>query len=535
MPLSRPSAKQRTKTYVIAAATLSILFLYVQIRSSHSASPSGPRLHSSQIKPIPDTPYAKTQKDEGLIHQESLRTSYGPPSPPDPVTVTTTVTATPVVTEVGNVLSADYGPGPRNDFCEDRFGVDFLSRYASNHTEFCSGGVSSLQCFYGQRGDYAPRPFDYFCVAEGVAVTDGQLQMSCEMSQEKQAEMETFPEYMYWTGVKKIMDNHFSFSNDASVRSKLQDLQCGSNDKRRSDKSTAVLFMRDTGANMWHSLMEVMVYFMSMDILSIARDENGDPYFVENEDTKDLQVIWTDEVAPGPYSDLWSLFSSKPSIHFDDMDSETSCFDRVIIPLPGHTNPLWEGDWHPLQCTNSTLLEAFIRRVFRHLHIDEPEEKTKEDKLVVTLLDRKKTRQLPDLERFVDILRTKYPSVDFQLLDLSATSFVESLAIYRNTDVLVGTHGAGLTGEMFMTQRKSVVEFIPYHFWHKGFRNLASLLGHRYYSLHGDRAPQNPEGEEGDWKRPPVRISEERFMRIMDVAIKAQSNIGVLNHDVDLD
>ncbi|PSK54047.1 hypothetical protein B9Z65_7853 [Elsinoe australis] len=528
MLLTRPSTKHRTKSYIILAATLTALFLYVQIRSSHSAAPAGPHLHSTWSKPTPEGPYARTQADNALGN-DSPRTSYGPALPADPTP--TANSDNPTSTEVSNVLPLDYSPGSRNDFCEDRYGVDFLRRYASNHTEFCSDGLSSLQCFYGKRGEYAPHPFDYFCVAEGVAVTDGKMQMSCELSEETKAEIESFPEYMYWTGVRKILDGHFEMGNDQSVKSKLQSLQCGSKNKRRSEKSTAVLFMRDTGANMWHSLMEVMVYYMSLDILSIARDENGEPYFVEKEDTNDMQVIWTDDVAPGPYSDLWSLYSSKPTIHINDVDPETSCFDRVIIPLPGHTNPLWEGDWHTLDCTNSTLLDAFRRRVFRHLHIDEPE-KSEDDQLVVTILNRRKTRQLPGLEHFLDLLQKKYPKVTFQLLDLSATSFVDSLSIYRDTDVLVGTHGAGLTGQMFMPDRKSVVEFLPPKFWHRGFRNLASLMGHRYFSLHGAEAPED---EEGDWRRPPVRIDEKRFMRVVDMAIKAQANIGRLNHDADVD
>ncbi|KAG8629772.1 hypothetical protein KVT40_001391 [Elsinoe batatas] len=527
MLFTRPSTKQRTKFFVITAATCTALFLYVQIRSGHNGAPAGPHLHSTWSKPTPGFQYAEVEGKEGRLPSDDSESDYDPSLPSEPTPVT--VTATPIPTTIDVIFPEDYGPPPRNDFCEDRYGVDFLKRYASNHTEFCTEGDSSLQCFYGARGEYAPHPFDYFCIAQGVTVTEGKLQMSCEPSEEKKAEIASFPEYMYWTGVRKILDNHVEFSTEKTVKSRIQTLQCGSKDKRRSEKSTAVLFMRDTGANMWHSLMEVMGYYISLDILSISRDDDDEPFFLEREDSKDLQVLWTDEVAPGPYADLWSLYSSKPSIHIEDLDLETTCFDRVIIPLPGHTNPLWEGDWHTLDCTNSTLLDAFTRRVFRHLHIDAPEPS---DKLTVTILDRKKTRQLPDLEHFLELLKAKYPSINFSLLDLAATSFADSLPIYRQTDVLVGTHGAGLTGQMFMDKRKAVVEFIPPDFWHRGFRNMAQLMGHRYFSLHGTKAEED---EEGDWRRPPVRVNEQRFMRAMDVAIKSQVNLGKWNLDVDRD
>ncbi|KAL9077822.1 MAG: hypothetical protein Q9157_003248 [Trypethelium eluteriae] len=246
-----------------------------------------------------------------------------------------------------------------------------------------------------------------------------------------------------------------------------------------------------------------------MDILSMTKDDQGIPFFHRN-DMEDLQVIWVDDKGPGPYAEI-------------------ECYDRVIIPNPGASNPLWQGDWEPRRCTNSTLLETFRRRIYRQFGVAEADLEPKpEDGLTVTLIDRRQTRHLDNQDHYIKKLQERFPKLHIQTLDLWAISFEEQLRILRSTNILVGTHGAGLTGTIFIPPRSNVVEILPPNFWHKGFRNLAQLRGHRYFSAHAEERPGSD-----DWKGSSLFIEEDRFMEIMNIAVKSLYNTGHLNEDVN--
>ena len=344
------------------------------------------------------------------------------------------------------------------------------------------------------------------------------------MNAEQRNGIDKFPEYLWWTGVKKILDSRFTIDGGDELRERMRGLQCNSADKRREDQSTAVLFLRDGGANMWHSLMEIYSYYQSMDTLAMAVDKHGQPYFDRQKDTNDYQVIWVDDKGPGPYHKVWNMFSSKPAVHLEEIDTSRTCFDRVIIPLPGGANTMWEGDWRIHTCKNSTMLDVFQRRVLDYFRIPEPD---KFHPFTVSFIDRKQTRSLHNQALYLEKLRAKYPRITFKTFDLQEVDLEEQLRIVRETNVLVGTHGAGLTSTWFLPPRSSVVEILPPDFLHKGFRNLAHIMGHRFFSAHGTKH----EGEGEGWRNPPLFVEEDRFMRLMDMAIGSQWNSGVRNED----
>jgi protein O-GlcNAc transferase len=60
----------------------------------------------------------------------------------------------------------------------------------------------------------------------------------------------------------------------------------------------------------------------------------------------------------------------------------------------------------------------------------------------------------------------------------------EQVEIVRNSDVLVDVHDAGLSHMLWLKPGSVVVEILPRNIGHKGFRNLASILGHGYFSAH---------------------------------------------------
>lgn len=72
-----------------------------------------------------------------------------------------------------------------------------------------------------------------------------------------------------------------------------------------------------------------------------------------------------------------------------------------------------------------------------------------------------------------------------------------------------------------------MVETLPPKLDHKGFRNVASLMDLGYYCAHGDEAPR----VQGGWQEEDVYMDKERFMALMDAAIKSMYNKGERDYD----
>jgi protein O-GlcNAc transferase len=156
---------------------------------------------------------------------------------------------------------------------------------------------------------------------------------------------------------------------------------------------------------------------------------------------------------------------------------------------------MWSGDWDLHTCDSSELMHMFTKRVLDLYRIND--ELLAEDKpLVLIFIDRKEKRLLVNRAEYLETLKTKFPTVEINAVNFTAISFVEQLEIVRSIDILVGGHGAGLTHGMFLPRGSIMVEILPPSVAHKGFRNMAKLLGHDHFSSHAtDRPGQAPTGD----------------------------------------
>lgn len=123
---------------------------------------------------------------------------------------------------------------------------------------------------------------------------------------------------------------------------------------------------------------------------------------------ENTQVLILDDLLDGPVFDLWTLFASKPVLRMTNMtESTTHTIDNIIIPLPGGSNPFWQGDWEPLSCARSKLLKTFSQRILTFYDIDD---KLAADNrpLVLTFIDRREKRRLIDQDRYFARLNSKF-------------------------------------------------------------------------------------------------------------------------------
>ena len=106
----------------------------------------------------------------------------------------------------------------------------------------------------------------------------------------------------------------------------------------------------------------------------------------------------------------------------------------------------------------------------------------------------------------------------------------DQVRIASECDILAGVHGAGLTHSMFQRPGSALVEIIPNGFNHKGFRNLAKMRGLKYFATHASSLPGKI--KRGNWQEDDVYLEAERFLELMDAAIKSMYNRGTRNDDI---
>ncbi|KAK1633626.1 hypothetical protein BDP81DRAFT_434162 [Colletotrichum phormii] len=285
--------------------------------------------------------------------------------------------------------------------------------------------------------------------------------------------------------------------------------------------------------------MEIWSMVMSLDVLRLSHDgDNLDkPFFTIPGDVPRTQVVFLDNQEEGPLYSLWGMFAGRESLRLTKIledPAQSQAFSEtpqnVIIPLAGGSNPLWQNDWEDRDCKDAPLLRVFIRRVMQQFGVEYGTGRRQGKPLNVTLIDRRGSRKLLDQDVLLDAARNAFPDASFQVIDLGAMTFPEQLRIIQSTDVLVGVHGAGLTHTMFLRENgAAVVEIQPSSMFHKGFRNVAQMLGHNYFSTHAEMVghEEDDKGRKRDlvrrdrWHWADIRIEEGAFLELVGKAVES--------------
>ena len=457
-----------------------------------------------------------------------------PSRPLKPSTATATAEVAGATAAVDLVLPPDYQVAldETEEWCERRYGPSYIENLRRHRHAYCQPELSQsrLDC-YGS--DTEPTRTDVFCVARSVIFdrNASSFDVDCEARPPSNTlGIASFPTYQGRFSVSDTIHRTMRVGHDADLRTVRTDLDCPASDPGKY----TILVTRDGSTNLWHCLMDIFSMYLSVDVLSLAEKARSEQSSVALPRIAVSQVIIVDKDARGPYWDLWDLFSEKPTQFLADMGSapELECLDNVVIPLPGGSNPLWQGDWEARPCDQSPLLDVFRHRILHHFGVH-PQREPKAN-VTLTFVARRKSRRLLQEDHLLSLLRSRYPDVIVQAVDFAAIPLAEQLQVIRNTDVLAGVHGAGLSHAIFLPAASSVVEILPPSLGHKGFRNLAKLLGHRYFSDHGNALPVQAGGEDvpQDWHQADVCLDEKSFATLMDAAIKSAWNRGTRDDDI---
>ncbi|KAK4145086.1 DUF563 domain-containing protein [Dichotomopilus funicola] len=445
-------------------------------------------------------------------------------------------------------------PVPQSEYCTERFTPHYLDDFRTHAIQYCATGSAALHCFQGQS-----RPngeIDSICIGQSATLDVGRKQfaLDCELRDPNTTETDRglipFDEIRgewYDSGPRFTFDHFIHIGRDSSSAPAPTTPPSAPHNTLKF----ALLAKRESNSNIWHCLMEIMTMTMSFDLLRTTADPSreGGPFFDDREDVPNTEVIVVDDLTDGLLLDLWALVTGRPPIRLKDIleDKEKAqTFAEVprsiIVPIAGAANPIWQNDWDNHDCGHAPMLRAFSHRVLGFYGIPTPalipdasHSSSSPAPVNLTYINRTDKRRLVDDEALLAAVEAKYPHVRVRSVDFSAISFVEQLLLVRETDILLGVHGAGFAHTMFMrNDHGAVVEIRPATNDYRGFRNLSVMKGLHYLTAYGAQVPvgKHP-GKRGagaatlakraSWHFDDVKMEKEEFMKLMDDAIAAVS------------
>ncbi|KAI0390054.1 hypothetical protein F5Y17DRAFT_86989 [Xylariaceae sp. FL0594] len=502
----------------------------------------------------------------------------------DTATETVTRTVTETVKQTQRPLPLEYYSIPGEGETCTRFSTAFLEDFHGRSASYCDGDSSAaLTCFHRPVTARDGKRTDSFCYAQGASL-DVQLKkfhLDCglrQFSEQERADgilpFNQLPLYWYGTGPSAIFTHAVSVNK--RLPSRAVDEMSGSRKEGEgvepyasrpqatsathpaTPPKTMLMLKREGSGNTWHCLMEIFSTFMTFDILGMPHGASGGPLFDPARDADDTQVVIIDDHADGPYFDLWTLFARRKPVRLTELLSgESAARDlksvNLVIPITGSANPFWAEDDQAKQCINSPLLNVFSSRVLEFYGIKTAPFRSRDKPILLTFIKRSETRRLHGQWELIAKLRERNPRVVVQVVDFAALSFAEQLRIARETDILVGVHGAGLTHLLFMRQNDgAVVEIQPENLDHHGLEHPAGMRGLGYFRTRGKIVPLEawteeeedlPEGKEPEgskkslerrevWQSSDIEIEESRFLETVEAAIKYMYAQGPWSYEI---
>lgn len=157
---------------------------------------------------------------------------------------------------------------------------------------------------------------------------------------------------------------------------------------------------------------------LSEDILQITTDPSTGSPFLTQRDIKQSRIVFLDKYHNGPFYDRWGMLSGLPSISMSELGSLPP--SKIVIPLPGGSNPMWAGDWVDISCNDSAILNGFRSRVLDQYKISHKASKHKQLRLVFI--------SLVHLDRHISALTTRFPEIKIEVIDFASDTELQGVA-----------------------------------------------------------------------------------------------------------
>jgi len=234
----------------------------------------------------------------------------------------------------------------------------------------------------------------------------------------------------------------------------------------------------------------------------------------------DVQVVLFDKHTDGPYYDLIhrAYGPNHPILRHTDFNNKKVLFKRLVFHLESPAGLIFPkvANPDPLRCVSTSLFQAYRKHVLRSFDLwDVPPPPIPS----ITLSLRHRTpaknvgRIMANEEEVSNVLR----SIDMahvQIVDTAKMSFYDQLKLIRNTNILVGIHGAGLMFIMFAAEEAILVEIHPSYRQDRHFRHASRMTNKIYMPLRAT-ARETCQGSSDN-----VVVPIEEFKRTIDGAVR---------------
>lgn len=236
----------------------------------------------------------------------------------------------------------------------------------------------------------------------------------------------------------------------------------------------------------------------------LARDEDYENAFHSSADFTNMHAIYTgqglvngetqvmvfDKNPAGPF---WELIESAYSKNYapkraKDYGGKVVQFSRLVFHLEspaGIVFPKVSGQGKAQNCHDSLLYHGYRHRVLSAFDLwDVPAPRVP----TVTLIVRRRTpeknvgRILAD-EKALEAIMKECTLCYTETVDLAELSFKEQVRKVRQSNVIIGVHGAGLMNIIFAAEEAVLVEMHPHYRQDRHFRNAARMSGKHYMPL----------------------------------------------------
>ena len=243
---------------------------------------------------------------------------------------------------------------------------------------------------------------------------------------------------------------------------------------------TSIMFHRFNPENLMHVLHDDLIpLFHTM--TSFTFSEENWPFDAAT------TVIFMDGRKDGPWYELYQHYSRKKLFKKDDLASDITCFDSVLIGLTKDTTWYQYGFQKPQgPIENFKARKSHINHFVKHMRRSYQCSNThngNKGKYVV-LISRKNTRLILNEARLSIVLADMFHSV-VHLLELEQPDINHIICFISGASALIGMHGAALALSMFLPQDSSLIELFPYGVNPENYtpyKTLANIIGIRYIS-----------------------------------------------------
>ncbi|XP_055921825.1 EGF domain-specific O-linked N-acetylglucosamine transferase [Eupeodes corollae] len=169
-------------------------------------------------------------------------------------------------------------------------------------------------------------------------------------------------------------------------------------------------------------------------------------------------IIWESYKYESPFAETLKAFTSNPVWNLDNVRGKVVCFKNLVLPLlPRMIFGLYYNTPIIYGCEKSGLFRAFSEFITHRLQI--PMHSKINSKIRITFLSRKtKYRQVLNEDELIKTISSNENYFVRRISFERGIPFSEQLQIIRNTDILIGMHGAGLTHLLFLPNWATIFE-----------------------------------------------------------------------------